>query len=262
MNHFRKLIALVLAGILLCGCTTSYYRDEDLQALQEQCTPMFVEYFESLGTPYEMSDRHVVTGRKEDQGIYEGYYLSDVMQCGFQAEGSRYTAYVNIKTGELWSDWQMPQVNAAMREAIKPYCEQYGFAGDFEIKNFGNAYSILCKDVPVSRTKKVDTVAEFDGVLPVGMSDADIQDYAEQYAAGGGNQFWFYYDEADMEQFTEQIVEDYLQSSQGETHINVRICAVKTDELEHFRSSGVAPDVLLSASVAEYDYNPKTGKLQ
>lgn len=255
MKNFKLIICSILAimvCICICGCTPSYYEDDAVKPIEDKAMQLLDEYVKSFGAESEITSLHMMIGAAEDEGIYTGYYLSNVCEGKIKAQGidKEIKVYVFTEDGSIWSDYdqnrgEFVDTDLVVQEQMKPYFEKYGYFDDYEIDDAHICYYVLSHDVETNKKNKKNkyenTYVEFSDVIPVTQGTFD---YKNMTLSG----FNVYYKPQDGNYLNPNIIADYLEES--ENYVKKDFEAYYVNEEYTLLSSG-------EGSFVSYTYDTK-----
>lgn len=210
-------IAAACTVLLLCGCTRSYIDDSAADEITERGRVILEDYVKSLGLDdYSIGRTNMMTGAEEGNIIWAGYYLSNVVKCDFTSGGKTYTAAVNLEDGEIYTDYGMFDLNAAIAGQLRPYCEKYGYTGDVEVSGATLFRRIISHDMETTKKngERINTEVNLEDTIPAGYVFLSEDERIEKVLNGAHIEgFTIYYDIQNGQYLDPGVLTDYLAES-------------------------------------------------
>lgn len=229
MKNKRILLPLSILILIftLTGCQgiDRYTRDQEAEIISRG-RPILEEFFSTLPvSSVTDTEYHMSVAAQENSLIFAGQYPANAVTVEFKGDGQSYSASVDLETGEIYSDYYMFDLNSHIKKQLKPYCERYGFTGDYRVSGAEVWITIISHDVSVSDNpdKKTNSYAELSGMLPVTYNQPDEDERAAAFLKDAPISFFsIEYDMENGELFDPRILSDYLYESGNYKITNTR----------------------------------------
>jgi hypothetical protein len=193
------------------------YTDEQEDKIVEQGKPLLDEFLASLPAKnLEVTSCYITEAAKEGSLIYGGRYPANAVTVNFTADGDKYKAIVDLETGKIYSNYYIFDVNEYIREQLKPYCERYGFTGEYSVQGAKVCVTIHSHDVAIDgkSNKTADSYIDIEDMIPSTFNQADEKERAEAFLADAPlSGFDIDFDIRDDDFFDPRILTDYLAES-------------------------------------------------
>lgn len=202
--------------LLLSGCVRTMYTEEQDQRVTENGRKMIEAYLDSLPVDNaELTYCGMVNGAAPGMPIYGGYYLSNLVFARFKAGDRQYSVIVDISDGSVWSDYYMFDLQREVHDLLVPYCEKYGYTGDFSVDKVSLYYRVVSHDVETSRKGELtDSVVCFDNMLPAEYCCEDDHERADSFLRNAPLEgFDIRYEIIDGNYMDPRILTDFLAES-------------------------------------------------
>jgi hypothetical protein len=222
MNKRMRVVPLFLAVLFIifgvAGCMgRDKYTDGQEDKIVELGKSLLEEYLASLPSKNVEAENYFMTEAAEEGSlIYGGRYPANAVTVCFNADGGKYKAIVDLETGTIYSNYYIFDLNEHIREQLKPYCERYGFSGEYIIQGAKVCITIHSHDVAVKgkSNKTVDSYIDIEDMIPAEFNQTDENERAEAFLmkapiSGFNIEFTIQGDEF----FDPRILTDYLAES-------------------------------------------------
>lgn len=175
-----KRIVLLLIACLLFGCTPTKY-NESLEKEQIKLgTELLEESLKELDAPFELTNVYMVSGAKEGQGIYSGYYGSHMAEGIFMCEGKRYEAYVNTDTKEVYTNYYLDAYKERLSEAL---------GKDLYVSSIQLSQIVHFENIP-EKKDTVNVYVELNNVLPLNFETMTLDEISESVSLVGFDAYY------------------------------------------------------------------------
>ena len=184
MNKSRKIIlfAGLLCLCLLCGCIPQKYDKEKEKQVEDKGRVFLEEYAASLPGGGEITSLYMLIGYEAGGSPYPGSYLSDLVRARIKTPDRDVNAIVNIKTGEIFTDYYMQDVNKAVRHELQPYLERAGIKAENLQVSFAEIFRVIISpgmDTIHKSGQKIDSVVAFSDMIPSDITETDPEKWAD-----------------------------------------------------------------------------------
>ena len=169
---------LLLLGAAVCACVPTTYNTNDQKEVEEASRKLLTEWLETLPEQAELTEVSMVHGWEPGENPYAGYYLSHVSSARFTAGGNNYVAYVNNEDGTIWTDYYGIDVESYLEDLIRPYCEAYGYTGDFRVTSVSPRYDLRSHDITSWRdpVTESEVVIAYTKVIPADITNENADE--------------------------------------------------------------------------------------
>lgn len=185
MKRLSIVLAAVFAALMvlsMTGCVTTQYEDEQKERIVSEGRGKIETYVDGLNLgPWEMVSCWMMNGAAPNEPIYGGYYLSSLVEARVKTGDRMFTVIADTEDGRIWTNYYMFDIDEAVRDQLRPYCEKYGYTGDFTVAKTSLHYRIVSHDMETKKGKTTDTVVCFDGVIPAEFCQPDEKERAEAF---------------------------------------------------------------------------------
>lgn len=220
----RCTAALVLAGFAasVSGCVPERYSENTAKAVIEQGRPYIEAYMETLPDTCSLEALHMHDGIPDGSPVYGPHYESHVVSARIREGNHAYYAYVDLETEKIYSTYYAFDPNEMIAEQLRPYCERYGYEGEYEVSKAAFATTLISHDIKAGG-KTLDVYCSFDKAIPVEYNQSD--EHARQSAALQGasiDGFTVTWTLSDDTCFDPRILIDYLKESGNYKNVHTR----------------------------------------
>ncbi len=189
MNKRIRFILVFLTVLLLIlgvtGCMgLDKYTEEQENRIIEQGKPLLEEFLASLPVKnLEATAYYMAAAVEEGSLIYGGRYPANAVSVYFTADGEKYEAIVDLETGITYSNYYIFDLNKHIEEQLKPYCERYGFAGEYSVQGARVFITIHSHDVGVDgkSNKTTNSYIDIEDMIPAAFNQADENERAKAF---------------------------------------------------------------------------------
>jgi hypothetical protein len=193
------------------------YTDEQEDKVVERGKPLLEEFLTSLpAEDLEATNYYMTEAAEEGALIYGGRYPANAVTVCFTADGGEYKAIVDLETDTIYSNYYIFDLNEHIREQLKPYCERYGFSGEYSVKGTKVCITVHSHDVAVDKksNKAADSYIDIEDMIPAEFNQADETERAEAFLRDAPlSGFNIEFNIQDDEFFDPRILTDYLAES-------------------------------------------------
>ena len=188
-NKIVKLVVWVLiAATLLSGCVPKRYSESQEEALVQACLPAVNEFLAEHCGEYELGEFHLQKGLIEPEKPLFGHFGSNVVRGSYIAAGNTWDLVYDRETGEFYTGELLEklrkQEEARILEYLKDELPEEDFR-DFDLTVLDIYYLVQSHDIRIGGSTTADTYVYISNVLPAGITEADLPEFAAKGFDGG-----------------------------------------------------------------------------
>lgn len=188
----KKIVKLVvwalIAVTLLGGCVPTKYTKRQEEALVQACLPAVNEFLAEHCGEYELGEFHLQKGLIEPEKPLFGHYGSNVVRGSYIAAGNTWDLVYDRETGEFYTGELLEklrkQEEARILEYLKDELPEEDLR-DFDLTALDIYYLVQSHDIRIGGSTTADTYVYISNVLPAGISEADLPEFAARGFDGG-----------------------------------------------------------------------------
>lgn len=193
------------------------FTEEQENSIVEQGKPLLDEFLASLpAESIEVKGYYMKEAAPLGAPTYAGRLPSNIASVSFVADGERYEAIVDLQSGKLYSNYYTFDINPHIERQLKPYCERYGFDGDFSVRWASVGFTIYSKDIAVDGDSKNTATSYTDirDMIPAECKQEDENERADAFLKDAPiSGFEIEYEIQSDDFFDPRILADYLAES-------------------------------------------------
>ena len=217
----RVILAIFLALFLIIPCVAGCmgrdkYTGGQEDKIVERGKPLLEEFLSSIPSKnIEVKSFYMTEAAEEGSLIYGGRFPANAVTVNFTADKAEYKAIADLETGIIYSNYYIFDLNEHIKEQLKPYCERYGFFGEFTVQGAKACITIHSHDVAIDgKSDKTNSYIDIEDMLPVIFNQADEDERAEAFLKNAPiSGFNIEFAIQDDEFFDPRILTDYLAES-------------------------------------------------
>ncbi|NMA93694.1 MAG: hypothetical protein GX975_03425 [Clostridiales bacterium] len=218
MRFVSVFLVLLWVVLIFTGCMgRDKFTEEQENSIVEQGKPLLDEFLASLpAESIEVKGYYMKEAAPLGAPIYAGRLPSNVASVSFAADGERYEAIVDLQSGKLYSNYYIFDINPHIERQLKPYCERYGFDGDFSVRWARVGFTIYSKDVDADGDSKNTATSYTDiwDMIPAECNQEDEIERADAFLKDAPiSGFEIEYSIQNDDFFDPRILADYLAES-------------------------------------------------
>ena len=150
--------------LLLQGCGSEKFTQEQAQAIVEEGRPILEEYVSSVSDEAHIINVSMLYGCNQGEPSFNAKYPSHVVKANFLAGDKQYIAIVNLEDGTVYSDYDSIDPNELIQRQLMMYCDEYGFNGTYGVTGAFYSYAFVSHQMEVSRGDIRDTYVYIDNI--------------------------------------------------------------------------------------------------
>lgn len=185
----KKIVKLVvwalIAVTLLSGCIPRGYSKRQEEALVQACLPAINEFLAEHCGEYELGEFHMEEGCLPDD---LGRFGSNVVKGSYTAAGNTWDLVYDRETGEFYTNELLEklrkQEEARILEYLKDELPEEDLR-DFDLTALDIYYLVQSHDIRIGGSTTADTYVYISNVLPAGITEADLPEFAAKGFDGG-----------------------------------------------------------------------------
>lgn len=184
-----KLVVWVLIAVtLLGGCVPKRYSESQEEALVQACLPAVNEFLAEHCGEYELGEFHLQHGLIEPENSLVGHFGSNVVRGSYIAAGNTWDLVYDRETGDFYTGELLEklrkQEEARILEYLKDELPEEDFR-DFDLTALDIYYLVQSHDIRIGGSTTADTYVYISNVLPAGITEADLPEFAARGFDGG-----------------------------------------------------------------------------
>lgn len=184
-----KLVVWVLIAVtLLGGCVPTRYTKRQEEALVQACLPAVNEFLAEHCGEYELGEFHLQKGLIEPEKPLFGHFGSNVVRGSYIAAGNTWDLVYDRETGEFYTNELLEklrkQEEARILEYLKDELPEEDLR-DFDLTALDIYYLVQSHDIRIGGSTTADTYVYISNVLPAGITEADLPEFAAKGFDGG-----------------------------------------------------------------------------
>ena len=184
-----KLVVWVLIAVtLLGGCVPKRYSESQEEALVQACLPAVNEFLAEHCGEYELGEFHLQHGLIEPENSLVGHFGSNVVRGSYIAAGNTWDLVYDRETGDFYTGELLEklrkQEEARILEYLKDELPEEDFR-DFDLTVLDIYYLVQSHDIRIGGSTTADTYVYISNVLPAGITEADLPEFAARGFDGG-----------------------------------------------------------------------------
>ena len=188
----KKIVKLVvwalIAVTLLSGCIPRGYSKRQEEALVQACLPAVNEFLAEHCGEYELGEFHLQNGLIEPENSLLGRFGSNVVRGSYITAGNTWDLVYDRETGEFYTNELLEklrkQEEARILEYLKDELPEEDFR-DFDLTALDIYYLVQSHDIRIDSSTTADTYVYISNVLPAGITEADLPEFAARGFDGG-----------------------------------------------------------------------------
>ena len=188
----KKIVKLVvwalIAVTLLSGCVPTRYTKRQEEALVQACLPAVNEFLAEHCGEYELGEFHLQKGLIEPEKPLFGHFGSNVVRGSYIAAGNTWDLVYDRETGDFYTGELLEklrkQEEARILEYLKDELPEEDFR-DFDLTALDIYYLVQSHDIRIDSSTTADTYVYISNVLPAGITEADLPEFAAKGFDGG-----------------------------------------------------------------------------
>ena len=184
-----KLVVWVLIAVtLLGGCVPKRYSESQEEALVQACLPAVNEFLAEHCGEYELGEFHLQHGLIEPENSLVGHFGSNVVRGSYIAAGNTWDLVYDRETGDFYTGELLEklrkQEEARILEYLKDELPEEDLR-DFDLTALDIYYLVQSHDIRIGGSTTADTYVYISNVLPAGITEADLPEFAARGFDGG-----------------------------------------------------------------------------
>lgn len=184
-----KLVVWVLIAVtLLGGCVPKRYSESQEEALVQACLPAVNEFLAEHCGEYELGEFHLQHGLIEPENSLVGHFGSNVVRGSYIAAGNTWDLVYDRETGDFYTGELLEklrkQEEARILEYLKDELPEEDLR-DFDLTALDIYYLVQSHDIRIGGSTTADTYVYISNVLPAGITEADLPEFAAKGFDGG-----------------------------------------------------------------------------
>lgn len=184
-----KLVVWVLIAVtLLGGCVPKRYSKRQEEALVQACLPAVNEFLAEHCGEYELGEFHLQHGLIEPEKPLFGQFGSNVVRGSYIAAGNTWDLVYDRETGDFYTGELLEklrkQEEARILEYLKDELPEEDLR-DFDLTVLDIYYLVQSHDIRIDSSTTADTYVYISNVLPAGITEADLPEFAARGFDGG-----------------------------------------------------------------------------
>lgn len=184
-----KLVVWILIAVtLLGGCVPKRYSESQEEALVQACLPAVNEFLAEHCGEYELGEFHLQHGLIEPENSLVGHFGSNVVRGSYIAAGNTWDLVYDRETGDFYTGELLEklrkQEEARILEYLKDELPEEDFR-DFDLTVLDIYYLVQSHDIRIGGSTTADTYVYISNVLPAGITEADLPEFAARGFDGG-----------------------------------------------------------------------------
>lgn len=191
-SFFRKsvkpVIWALIAATLLSGCVPKRYSKSQEEALVQACLPAVNEFLAERCGEYELGEFHLHKGLIEPENSLLGHFGSNVVRGSYTAAGNTRNLVYDKETGVFYTDELFEKLRKQEEARILEYLTDELPEEDlreFELTAMDIDYPVMSHDIRIGGSTTADTYVYISNVLPAGITEADLPEFAARGFDGG-----------------------------------------------------------------------------
>ena len=191
-SFFRKsvkpVIWVLIAVTLLVGCVPKMYTKRQEEALVQACLPAVNEFLAERCGEYELVELHLHKGYIDPVNTLLGHYGSNVVEGSYTAAGNTRHLVYDKERGVFYTDELLEKLKKQEEARILEYLKDELPEEDlrnFELTALNIYYPVQSHDIRIDRSTTADTYVYISDVLPSGITEADLPEFAARDFDGG-----------------------------------------------------------------------------
>jgi len=238
-------VLAMLCILSLASCIPDHVSGQYEKETVEKGKAVLTAYLNGIPGVSDIDDFDMLNAAAVGSNFYAGSYCSDLVECSFKVGGINYKLLVDLETSELYSNYGVFDIDAALARQLKPYFEKYGFTGSYTVKAGTIVTKLVSHDIPDKYAgKTLDTYVTVTDMVPVSLPGNTDEEKADNYLKNTQLEgFTVYYDGSTYDGFIDpRAISDYLADYKN---------WVRADS-EHYNSSSYKISGMSAEGYAEY----------
>ena len=204
-HKFHKIYLITLLLLIITGCSSEKFAEEQAQVIVEMGRPILEEYVSSLSDEAHITNVSMLYGCNQGEPSFNAKYPSRVVKANFLAGDKQYIAIVNLEDGTVYSDYDSIDPNEMIQRQLINYCDEYGFNGTFGVSGAFYSYAFVSHQVEVSKGDIRETYVYIDNI-----PDLAPVENADEFMNASISGFDITYESENDEVFEPIILHEYL----------------------------------------------------
>lgn len=151
----------------------------------QACLPAINEFLAERCGEYELGEFHMEKGCLPDD---RGRFGSNVVKGSYTTAGNTWDLAYDRETGKFYTNELLEklreQEEARILEYLKDELPQEDLR-DFKVTTLRTYYMVISHDIKIDRSTTADTYVYIEDVLPAGITEADLPEFAARGFDGG-----------------------------------------------------------------------------
>ena len=252
INKIKRIIYLIsdiclfiFMMLLLQGCGSEKYAQEQAQVVVEKGRPILEEYVSSLSDEAHIINISMLYGCNQGEPSFNAKYPSHVVKADFLAGDKRYIAIVNLEDETVYSNFDSIDPNEMIQRQLMTYLDEYGFNGSYGVSGAFYSYVFVSHQVEVSKGNIRDTYVYIDNI-----PDLAPVENADEFINASISGFDITYEAEFDEVFDPEILYEYLADTG-----NYREEDMRGDNREYHINGGRKRQNFVNGEPAYYEMN-------
>ena len=187
-KNVKLVVWLLIAATLLNGCVPKRYKKSQEEALVQACLPSINEFLAEHCGEYELGEFHLKSGLIEPENTLLGRYGSNVVSGSYTAAENTWDLFYDRETGDFYTGELLEKLRKQEEVRILEYLKDEipkDDLRDFELTALDINYLVQSHDIRIDSSTTADTYVYIPNVLPAGITEADLPEFAARGFDGG-----------------------------------------------------------------------------
>lgn len=191
-SFFRKsvkpVIGVLIAVTLLSGCVPKRYSKSQEEALVQACLPAVNEFLTERCGEYELGEFHLKEAQMEPETSLAGRFGSNVVRGSYTVAGNTWELVYDRENEVFYTDELIEKLRKQEEARILEYLTDELPEEDlreFELTAMDINYLVMSHDIRIGGSTTADTYVYLSNVLPSGITEADLPEFAARGFDGG-----------------------------------------------------------------------------
>ena len=184
----KPAVWVLIAVTLLGGCVQKRYSESQEEALVQACLPAVNEFLAEHCGEYELGEFYLQSGLIEPENSLLGRFGSNVVRGSYTTAGNTWDLVYDRETGDFYTGELLEklrkQEEARILEYLKDELPEEELR-DFDLTVLDIYYLVQSHDIRIDSSTTADTYVYISNVLPAGITEADLPEFAASGFDGG-----------------------------------------------------------------------------